>query len=69
MIAEKPFTPDDFRTHIQAMSDEKLIQIGNSCASLADPAQAPDKRRVRRIYILRLRECREKWKRRHSKTT
>jgi hypothetical protein len=65
MVGQTEFSAEDFRKRIQAMSDEKLLETGKACASLADPKQAADKRTVRQVYVLQLKECREEWRRRH----
>jgi len=67
MIAEQPFKVEDFRKRLEAMSDSKLMKTGQACASLADPAQAADRKTLRQVYVLQLKECRAEWKRRHPK--
>jgi hypothetical protein len=65
MIAESPWSLDDFRKRIRAMSDEKLIRFGKAARYRADPQNSADRKTVREVYVLQLRECREEWSRRH----
>lgn len=67
MIAEIQFTVEDFRRRIQAMSDEKLVQTGKAARYMADPLNSADKRSVRDVFVVQLRECRAEWARRHPK--
>jgi hypothetical protein len=67
MIAETQFTVEDFRKRIQAMTDEKLVQMGRAARYKADPRNSADKRTVRPVYVTQLQLCREEWARRHPK--
>jgi hypothetical protein len=68
VIAEKEFTVEDFRTRLQAMSDEKLIRYGKAAEYMADPRNSTDRRSVEHVFTIQLRECREEWRRRHPAT-
>jgi hypothetical protein len=68
MIAEKPWNVDDFRKRIQAITDEKLVQMGKAARYMADPRNSADCHSVEPVFTLQLQECREEWKRRHPKT-
>jgi hypothetical protein len=67
MIAETPFTPEDFRKRIQAMNDEQLLRYGKAAAYMADPKYSADGRTVEPVFRIQLLECRAEWKRRHPK--
>lgn len=69
MIAETPFTVENFRKRIQVMNDEQLLRYGKAAAYMADPRNAADKRSVRDVYVTQLQLCREEWRRRHPKNT
>jgi hypothetical protein len=69
MIAETQFTVEDFRKRIQAMTDEKLVQMGKAAKYMTDPRNSADKRTVRDVFVTQLQLCREEWIRRHPKLT
>ena len=64
MIAETKFTVEDFRRRIQAMTDEKLVQMGKAARYMADPRNSADKRTVRPVYVTQLQLCRDEWRKR-----
>jgi hypothetical protein len=69
MIAEIPFTVDDFRKRIQAMSETQLLRYGKAAACMADPKYSADGRTVEPVFKIQLQECRAEWLRRHPKVT
>jgi hypothetical protein len=69
MIAETQFTVEDFKKRIQAMTDEKLVQMGKAARYMADPRNYADNDTVREGYVVQLQECRAEWLRRHPKNT
>ena len=68
MIAETKFTVEDFRKHIQSMTDEQLLRYGKAAAYMADPKYSADGRTVEPVFRIQLQECRAEWRRRHPKT-
>jgi hypothetical protein len=68
MIAETKFTVEEFRRRIQAISDEQLIRFGKAARYMADPRNSAERRSVESVFVVRLRKCREEWRRRHPKT-
>jgi hypothetical protein len=68
MIAETPFTAEDFRKRIQAMTDEQLIRYGKAARYMADPKYSADGRTVEPVFKIQLQDCRAQWRRRHPKT-
>lgn len=67
MIAETPFTAEDFRKRIQAMNDTQLLRYGKAAAYMADPKYSADGRTVEPVFKIQLQECRAEWRRRHPK--
>ena len=65
MIAETAWDLEDFRKRIREMPDEKLIRYGKAARYMADPRNAADKRTVRDVHLIQLRECRAEYRRRH----
>ena len=49
------------------MSEEQLLRCGNAARYMADPLNSADKRSVRDVFVVQLRECRAEWARRHPK--
>jgi hypothetical protein len=71
VIAETPFTVEDFRKRIQATTDEQLLRYGKAAAYMADPKYSADGRTVETVFATQLQECRAEWgdgTRRWSKT-
>jgi hypothetical protein len=69
MIAETPFTAEDFRKRIQAMTDEQLIRYGKAAPYMADRRYSADGRTVEPVFKTQLHECRAEWRRRHPKAS
>ena len=67
MIAESQFTVEEFRRRIEKLPDADLLRYGRAARYMADPLNSADKRTVRDVFVIQLRECKREWARRHPK--
>jgi hypothetical protein len=67
MVTIAEWNVEGFRKRIQAMTDEKLVQMGKAARYMADPKNSANRCSVELVFIVQLQECREEWKRRHPK--
>ena len=57
----------EFRTCIQAMSDQQLVGLGRACQSLSRHRNSRGERSREAIYKNQLQECCQEWSLRHPK--